>query len=158
MDRLERDVALANHNDDSVPAYVEPEEHHAYAAEEGAPQAVLGERDDSSSAEPGDPDASDPLDGMRIVDPVEEDREMTEAVVDVVFSAPDPDIELDEQEFEDAEEEGERLGREHKRGNHAGAGATIGPLNEPAEPARHEQIREENTERYDPAPGPMDDI
>lgn len=156
MDRLERDVALANHNDDSVPAYVEPEEHHAYAAEEGAPQAMLGERDDSSSAEPGDPDATDPLEGMRTVDPVEEDRDVAEAVVDVLFTSPTQDVSLEEVDVEEGE--GERLGREHKRGNNPMEGATLGPLNEPAEPARHEQIREENTRQYDPEPGPLDTI
>lgn len=151
MNKLERDVALANHNNDSVPAYVEPEEHHAYAAEEGAPRSVLGERDDSSSADPADPDAEDPLQDMRTVDPEEEDRAVAQAVVDIVFSNP-----VMESESEEPEEE--RLGREHKHGNHPGSGATLAPLNEPAEPARHEQIREENTRHYDPEPGPMDDL
>lgn len=155
MDKLERDVALANHNDDSVPAYVEPEEHHAYAAEQGAPGAVLGERDDSSSADPADPDAEDPTADMRRVDPEEEDRAVAEAVVDIVFSNPEVEIESEEPAEEPEEE---RLGRKHKHGNHPGSGATLAPLNEPAEPARHEQIREENTRHYDPEPGPMDEL
>lgn len=117
MDRLERDVALANHNDDSIPAYVNPEEHHAFAAEDGAPDSMTRERDDSSSVEPGDPDATELTDDMQVVDPLEEERDLAEAVVDIVFSPVSEEVELDE---EDSESEGERLDRESKRGNHAG--------------------------------------
>lgn len=142
MDRLRREVAQEELED--VAPSIEPEEHHAYAVEAGAPDETIGERDDSSSAVPADPDVPGNVEndaGNRIISPLSEASDLVEDVPVQAVEGLDQIIDDPDQSVVEPEELGGEEPQEERLRSHLSRAAA--PLNSPAEPGRSEQVQDE---------------